>query len=70
MSIGYRVKSAEKRNGIRYIAEIDVMEASVVTVPANPQARVSAIKESDPDLESRRAQMRRLHIQQLARRRA
>ena len=49
MSIGYHVKSAEKRNGVRYLSEIDVMEASVVTVPANPKAQVSAIKESDPE---------------------
>jgi HK97 family phage prohead protease len=70
MSIGYRVKSADKRNGVRYLQEIDVMEASVVTVPANPQARVSAIKESDPELEARRIAMRRLQMQQLARKRA
>jgi uncharacterized protein len=70
MSIGYRVKSAEKRNGVRYLQDIDVMEASVVTVPANPQAQVSAIKESDPNLESRRAEMRRLYLRQLAHRRA
>jgi Phage head maturation protease len=70
MSIGYRVKSAEKRNGVRYLAEIDVMEASVVTVPANPQAQVSAIKQSDPQLESRRIAMRRLQLLQLARNRA
>jgi uncharacterized protein len=70
MSIGYRVKSAEKRNGVRYLEEIDVMEASVVTVPANPQARVSAIKESDPELESRRVAVRRLYLRQLARKRA
>lgn len=70
MSIGYRVKSAEKRNGVRYLAEIDVMEASVVTVPANPQAHVSAIKASDPELESRRVAVRRLYLRQLARKRA
>jgi HK97 family phage prohead protease len=70
MSIGYRVKSAEKRNGVRYLEEIDVMEASVVTVPANPQAQVSAIKQSDPQLESRRIAMRRLQLLQLARNRA
>jgi hypothetical protein len=70
MSIGYRVKSAEKRNGVRYLQEIDVMEASVVTVPANPQAQVSAIKQCDPELESRRVEIRRLYLRQLARTRA
>ena len=70
MSIGYRVKSADKRNGVRYLQEIDVMEASVVTVPANPQAHVSAIKQSDPELESRRIAMRRIQLLQLARNRA
>jgi uncharacterized protein len=70
MSIGYRVKSAEKRNGARHLLDVDLMEVSVVTVPANPQAHVSAIKESDPNLESRRIEMRRLYLRRLAHRRA
>ena len=70
MSIGYRVKQSERRNGARHLLELDLMEVSVVTVPANPQARVSAVKSSDPELESRRASVRRLYLRQLARKRA
>jgi uncharacterized protein len=70
MSIGYRVKQAEKRNGVRQLLELDLLEVSVVTVPANPQARVSAVKELDLDLERRRTEMRRIFLQQLARKRA
>jgi HK97 family phage prohead protease len=70
MSIGYRVKQASKVNGVRHLTDLDLMEVSVVTVPANPQARVSAVKHSDPDFEARRAAMRRLKLKQLARHRA
>jgi HK97 family phage prohead protease len=67
MSIGYRVKQASKVNGVRHLTDLDLMEVSVVTVPANPQARVSAVKDFDPEAEARRMEMRRIYVRSLAR---
>lgn len=46
MSIGFRVRRAKYDNekGIRIIKEADLPEVSLVTFPANPAARVTALK--------------------------
>lgn len=43
MSIGYRIPEggAEKKDGIRYLKSINLVEVSVVTSPANPEARIA-----------------------------
>jgi len=47
MSIGYSVKVAEydMDTGIRYLKKVKLYEGSLVTLPANPEARVAAKKD-------------------------
>ena len=46
MSIGYYATDYETdtRTGVRTLKEVDLVEASLVTFPANPEARVSSVK--------------------------
>lgn len=44
LSIGYSVIKDEWQNGVRKIKELKLWEVSLVVFPANPQARVSAVK--------------------------
>lgn len=46
MSIGYvtREESMDKVSGVRTLKKIDLWEVSLVTFPANEQARVSSVK--------------------------
>ncbi|MFN9438455.1 MAG: HK97 family phage prohead protease [Brevundimonas sp.] len=51
LSIGFRAVKAgvERKSGARVIQEADLLEISVVTFPANPQAAVRAVKSHTPD---------------------
>jgi HK97 family phage prohead protease len=51
LSIGYRTLKDrfDRTKGIRYLEEVDLVEISVVTFPANPKAVVSAVKQNDPE---------------------
>jgi HK97 family phage prohead protease len=45
LSIGYRVKTAERdRAGNRLLKAVDLMEVSLVVVPANSRARLTSVK--------------------------
>ncbi len=48
LSIGFRIPkngaTFDADSGIRTISKIDLMEISVVTFPANPKARINAVK--------------------------
>ena len=45
LSIGYRTKASVDRNdGVRLLTEIELYEVSPVMFPANPKARVEAVK--------------------------
>ena len=44
VSIGFRVKSGPRRNGVRYIEKADLFEISLVNMPMNPQAAVETVK--------------------------
>lgn len=47
MSIGYRVREFDLEKGVRQLKEIDLCEISIVGEPANPQAKITAIKSVD-----------------------
>ncbi len=51
MSIGYSFRSRDDfdfdKQGNRLLKQIDVREVSLVTFPANPRARISAVKSVD-----------------------
>jgi HK97 family phage prohead protease len=51
LSIGYLAvaSSLDERTGRRTLTEIDLWEVSLVTFPANPAARVTAIKHETPN---------------------
>lgn len=44
MSIGYRVRDAEEKDGITYLKDIELVEISVVEEPADLGARVGDVK--------------------------
>ena len=46
LSIGYRVKDFEvdKKTGVRFLKDVDLMEISLVTMPANQRALVTDVK--------------------------
>lgn len=68
MSIGFRTLEFERTKKGRRITDTELFEVSPVSVAANPQTHVTAIKSiaSDPDIEVRRAAMRRATIDRLA----
>lgn len=47
MSIGYSVEDFELKDGVRYLTEIRLWEISLVTEPANPKAKITAVKTVD-----------------------
>jgi len=49
-SIGFLIQEngAEVRNGSRYLKEIDLLEISLVSIPANDAARVTQVKSMKP----------------------
>lgn len=44
LSIGYRTIKSEHRNGVRVLTSLQLFEASLVAMPANPAARVTSVK--------------------------
>ena len=44
VSIGYRIESKSFENGVRLLKQIDLLEISLVTYPANPSATIDAVK--------------------------
>lgn len=51
LSIGYRVRDFEQREGVRYLKDIELVEVSVVEEPADLGARVGEVKHT-PDINS------------------
>lgn len=51
MSIGYRVKEASRDNKANVLTEIELFEASIVSIPANELAEVVSVKSADSDVE-------------------
>jgi HK97 family phage prohead protease len=51
MSIGYRIREngaeVDARTGIRVLHDLDILEFSVVPLPANPKARMTGVKSDD-----------------------
>ena len=52
LSIGYRVKQStrDQKTGIRLLSEVELLEISMVTFPANDAARVLRVKKQDDDV--------------------
>lgn len=70
MSIGFQINDQDFKDGIRTLSDVELFEVSIVTVPANPLARMTAVKSiDDAELEARRIVMRRLYLDALALRR-
>ncbi len=75
MSIGYRVNDDEFKEAIRYLKDVDLFEVSLVSVPANPEAQLAAVKAEtqqqpppeDESLEARRTAVRRLFLNHIKR---
>lgn len=46
LSIGYRVKQShrDQKSGVRVLTEVDLLEISMVTFPANDSARITRVK--------------------------
>lgn len=67
MSVGFETRMADlDTKGVRYIKDLELYEVSIVTVPANPLARVASVKSvapeaaDTPDAEALRIAMRRI----------
>lgn len=41
LSIGYKPKQSHKKDGVRFITDLEICEISVVRIPANPQAIIT-----------------------------
>jgi uncharacterized protein len=73
LSIGYKVKDDEFKDGARFLKDVDLYEISLVSVPANAEAQVVGIKSEkepppqDESLEARRTAMRRLALNNIKR---
>ena len=52
LSIGYRVKQStrDSKTGIRLLSEVELLEISMVTFPANESARVLRVKKQDDEI--------------------
>jgi len=50
LSIGYRTAKGSVKNGVRILEAIDLYEVSLVTLPANPLARVQRVKQAGGEL--------------------
>jgi HK97 family phage major capsid protein/HK97 family phage prohead protease len=46
LSIGFRTRSAERRSKGRVLTDVDLVEASLVSLPCAPNARVRSVKET------------------------
>ena len=44
LSFGYRVREAERRDGVRELLDLDLLEVSVVQRPMQPSARIHALE--------------------------
>ena len=44
LSFGYRVRKAGKKDGLRELIELDLVEVSLVAQPMQPKARVHAVE--------------------------
>jgi HK97 family phage prohead protease len=44
LSFGYRVRKAGRRDGLRELVELDLVEVSLVANPMQPRARVHAVE--------------------------
>ena len=44
LSFGYRVRKAGKKDGLRELIELDLVEVSLVAEPMQPKARVHAVE--------------------------
>lgn len=44
LSIGYEVKDSYRKEGVRYLTKIALLEVSAVTFPMNPKARITGVK--------------------------
>ena len=55
MSIGFyrKVTRYDEENNIRYLEKVDLIEGSLVTFPANPKAKIEAIKAMKKSFQSR-----------------
>lgn len=50
MSIGFLIEEAESLpDGLRLLKRIDLLEISLVAIPANPRARITEVKALDPN---------------------
>ena len=58
LSIGYDSVKSDVANGARRLLEVKLFEVSLVTVPMNELATVSAVKSNDMDLEPHIIQFR------------
>jgi uncharacterized protein len=58
LSIGYRTLKSEFRNSTRVITQLNLLEASLVAVPANPAARVLQVKSNFAERPQSVAEMR------------
>lgn len=74
MSIGFQITDDEfdSEKSVRMLKEIELFEVSVVSVPANPLARLASVKQIEPGeteevYEARRTEIRRLLLTYLAR---
>jgi HK97 family phage prohead protease len=52
LSIGFRIKQASRRKNHRIIEDVDLLEISLVTFPANALATIQEVKEVDTLLSS------------------
>ena len=44
LSFGYRVRKAGRKDGLRELLELDLVEISLVAEPMQPRARVHAVE--------------------------
>lgn len=70
MSIGFAIRDQEISDDlqVRKLTDIELFEVSVVTVPANPLAHMTGVKQIEPDhaKEARRTELRRILLKHLA----
>jgi HK97 family phage prohead protease len=59
LSIGYDAVKSDFKDGVRYLRELKLFEVSLVVMPMNEMAIVTAVKAKDHELEE---QIRHFHI--------
>lgn len=55
LSIGYKTVKDEMQKGIRLLRELKLYEVSLVTVPMNPEAQITSVKQFDQLMEELKA---------------